>query len=173
MKAIFMSAPNTNNPQQIVIEAFTTATITTLQELIGKETYFEQCQLNREAEANEPIVVAVIDLLRENPGYMFLVLSPDTASQLAARYLPAGSTLTTEIIDDVAGEFANVIAGQAKTILKGTTHHFQISTPLVNRAKVLELSLANSMLLTLLAPDLGQIRLAIKPPSGAEITSRQ
>ena len=31
--------------------------------------------------------------------------------------------------DDAAGEFANVIAGQAKTMLKGTVYHFNLSTP--------------------------------------------
>ena len=50
------------------------------------------------------------------------------------RYLPEGTALTDEMIDDVAGEFANVIAGQAKTILKGTPYHFTLSTPVVTRA---------------------------------------
>jgi CheY-specific phosphatase CheX len=64
---------------------------------------------------------------------MALVLPPDTARRLAETYLPAGCELTNEIIDDVTGELANVIAGQAKTILKGTPYHFALSIPVVSR----------------------------------------
>jgi CheY-specific phosphatase CheX len=72
-------------------------------------------------------------LLRDPPGTLALVLASDTAANLAARYLPTGTALSSEIIDDVAGEFANVIAGQAKTILKGTPYRFHLSTPEVKR----------------------------------------
>jgi CheY-specific phosphatase CheX len=62
-----------------------------------------------------------------------LVLPPVLARRLAEGYLPAGTELTEEIINDVAGELANVIAGQAKTILKGTRYHFTLSIPVVSR----------------------------------------
>jgi CheY-specific phosphatase CheX len=47
--------------------------------------------------------------------------------------LPAGTELNDGIVNDVAGELANVIAGQAKTMLKGTPYHFTMSIPAVSR----------------------------------------
>jgi CheY-specific phosphatase CheX len=78
-------------------------------------------------------VVAVVRLLRREAGTMTLVLPTSTARRLSEAYLPAGTELTDEIINDVAGELANVIAGQAKTILKGTPYHFALSIPDVSR----------------------------------------
>ena len=37
------------------------------------------------------------------------------------------------LVADAAGEFANMIAGQAKTMLKGTPYHFTLSPPTVLR----------------------------------------
>jgi CheY-specific phosphatase CheX len=65
---------------------------------------------------------------------MTLLLTEESASELASHYLPKGTALSDEIICDVAGEIANVIAGQAQTILKGTRYHFGLSTPSVAKA---------------------------------------
>lgn len=161
-----MSDSDINSPPSVVIEAFTSAAITTLQELISVEAHFEHCQLGGKVKTEEPNVVAAICLRREHPGSMQLILAPETASQLAAHYLPTGTVLTEEIIDDVAGEFANVIAGQAKTLLKGTTSHFQLATPVVTRTFEFGASLDpnKAVLLTLQTTTLGQIRMAIILP---------
>ncbi len=112
--------------------AFTSASITALQELAGLEAFADEPS-SIAASLPVEVVAASIRLQRPHPGHLALVLSSETASLLATRYLPAGTTLSREIIDDVAGEFANVIAGQAKTILKGTPYHFTLSTPSVVR----------------------------------------
>jgi chemotaxis protein CheX len=117
-------------PASEVIQAFQSAAATALQELARCETV--RC----EAEIPSAIghaggIVAAVQLLRELPGTLFLVVPAETACQLAMRYLPANAALTAEIVNDVAGEFANVIAGQAKTILKGTPFHFRMSIPVV------------------------------------------
>ncbi len=121
-------------PPTEVTTAFQSAAITALQELTQIEACPESILPTRENMPSEGVVLATIQLLRHASGTMTLVLTAKTASQLAARYLPAGTLLTEELVDDVAGEFANVIAGQAKTILKGTTYHFGMSTPIVTRA---------------------------------------
>ena len=116
-----------------VVEAFTTAAITALQELTQTEAY---AQLSPEAtEGAENFVQATLQLKRSVPGKLTLILTEDAASRLAARYLPGGTLLTKEMIDDVIGEFANVIAGQSKTMLKGTPYHFTLSTPVVARVE--------------------------------------
>src|SRR5438128_10810943 len=111
-----------------VSDAFQSAAITALQELTQIEAFPEPTLSAIELPSGD-VVLAAIRLLRPVPGTMTLVLTPDTATQLAARYLPEGTQLSNEMIDDVAGEFANVIAGQAKTILKGTPYHFAMTTP--------------------------------------------
>jgi CheY-specific phosphatase CheX len=97
---------------------------------------------------------------------MTLILCPATAGQLAVRYLPEGTFLTEDLIDDVAGEFANVIAGQAKTILKGTPYHFSMSTPVVTRAATLSqlLLVADAKRTMPLAAELGRVLLLVDLP---------
>lgn len=128
-----MSESNLHAIPPEVADAFQSATITALQELTQVEAYPDLSAAGRMPA--EEVVLAAIRLLRSAPGTMTLVLTAQTASQLAARYLPEGTQLSVEMIDDVAGEFANVIAGQAKTILKGTSFHFTLSTPAVTRSE--------------------------------------
>ena len=73
-------------------------------------------------------VVATISLRRSPPGSLALALAPKTLATLARRYLPEEPP-SDELLRDAAGEFANVIAGQLKTSLKGTSFHFDLSTP--------------------------------------------
>ena len=118
-------------PPPDVVEAFTTAAITTLQELTQIEAFAD---LSPQSEPeSDAFVAATVRLMRKVPGTMTLVLTAKAAARLAARYLPEGTTLTEEMIDDVIGEFANVIAGQSKTMLKGTPYHFTLSMPVVDR----------------------------------------
>jgi len=114
-----------------VVHAFTAAAMTALQELAQIEAIAE---LPPQSEpAFEDFVAATVRLMRKVPGTMTLVLTANAAAGLAARYLPEGTTRTDEMIDDVVGEFANVIAGQSKTVLKGTPYHFTLSIPVVAR----------------------------------------
>lgn len=124
---------NTLPPE--VADAFRLAAITALQELVQLEGQWEDA--SPEFESN-PAVIATMQLLgesRQRKGRVSLALSATTGAKLAVRYLPPGTATTAEMVDDVAGEFANVIAGQAKTMLKGTPYHFQLTTPTVTRAK--------------------------------------
>lgn len=115
-----------------VIEAFTSSTVTALEELTQLVAIPTDGLANKTAQVDDA-VVAVVRLLRPVPGTLTLVLPTDSARRLSEAYLPAGTELTDEIINDVAGELANVIAGQAKTILKGTPYHFTLSIPVVSR----------------------------------------
>ena len=121
-------------PPPEVVETFTSAAITALQELARVEASPEPVPSWADEATAGPMVSASIRLQRSLPGVMTLFLRAEVAARLAARYLPEGAISTEELIDDVAGEFANVIAGQAKTILKGTPYHFTLTTPVVSRA---------------------------------------
>lgn len=117
-----------------VIESFATAAQTALLELTQFESFPGDASPEIAIDTEGEFITAAVRLQRATPGVMTLILPVATASQLAARYLPAGTELSADIIDDVVGEFANVIAGQAKTMLKGTPFHFTLSTPAVSRA---------------------------------------
>ena len=154
-------------PPTEVAKAFQSAAITALQELTQIEAYPESILPAMENMPSEEAVLAAIQLLRHVPGTMTLVLTATAASQLAVRYLPHGTQLTEELVNDVAGEFANVITGQAKTILKGTPYHFRISTPVVTRAaSPAQLHhLAGASCITLLASELGRLLLVVDLPT--------
>jgi CheY-specific phosphatase CheX len=115
-----------------VSEAFNASTVTALQELMQLEAIPITATASETAAATGA-VVAVMRLLRAVPGTMTLALPLPTARRMAEAYLPQGTELSDEIVDDFAGELANVIAGQAKTMLKGTKYHFTLSIPTVAR----------------------------------------
>jgi CheY-specific phosphatase CheX len=115
-----------------VLEAFTAATVTTFLELTSTDVSLRMPAL-LSATPTDGDVNATIDLRREPPGRLTCSFPQNVLESLAQRYLPPGTLLTSEILDDTAGEFTNVIAGQAKTMLKGTEYHYTISPPIVNR----------------------------------------
>lgn len=147
-----------------VANAFTEAAITALRELIALEASPAPPESETASTAGETSICAQIDLLREAPGKMALMLAASTAAKVAERYLPAGAILSSEIVNDVAGEFANVIAGQAKTLLKGTPQHFSLSTPKVDRHEhAPEWTPSSDAACTIaLATELGMVRICVK-----------
>ena len=148
-----------------VAAAFPTAGLTALQELVQTEALVEDDAAV--AQLSEYLVTATVQLLRTVPGTMSLVLSSTAASCLAARYLPAGTALTSALIDDVVGGIRHVIAGQAKTMLKGTPHHFTMSTPVVTRAAGLAPFAAAASLVATLDSELGPISIYVNLPPSA------
>lgn len=117
-----------------VVEAFSAAAITALQELVQVAADLDPAPPPPGADA-AACVRAVVRLVRPIPGELTLLLSAETAADLARRYLPQGAPLTEAMTEDVIGEFANVIAGQAKTALQGTPYHFLLSLPRVDRTQ--------------------------------------
>lgn len=157
-------------PQATAANAFETAAVTALQELAQLEAFpIAPPEAIRELAA-ETVVFATISLRRALPGTMTLVMAASAAAQLARRYLPEGTSLTPELIDDVVGEFANVMAGQAKTILKGTPYHFTLSTPEVHHApSAAELPAAAPPHAIALACELGPVLVLIDLPACASV----
>ena len=124
--------PSSQSPD--VLAAFTAAGLTALLELIQVEGVVDSDLSDVLAQLPGGACYRQCGAKREVLGTMFLVLPKQVASQIASRYLPPGTMLSDALIDDVAGEFANVITGQAKTILKGTPYHFAMSMPQVSRS---------------------------------------
>jgi CheY-specific phosphatase CheX len=117
---------------EIAAEAFATGAMVALQEQLQWEFQIQPIPAAFPNPGDE-FVEARIRLIRPAMGNLVLSIPEEAAAILAARYLPPGTEITKTLADDVAGELANVIAGQAKTMLKGTPWHFLLSTPAVNR----------------------------------------
>jgi chemotaxis protein CheX len=115
-----------------VADAVTAATVTAFMELTGTEVTPGDLAGASPAPPSAD-VCAAIELRRQLPGLLVCGFPLAALEALARRYLPPRVTLTPDILDDAAGEFANVIAGQAKTMLKGTPYHYSLSTPTVTR----------------------------------------
>lgn len=120
-------------PSTEVAAVFSAAATTALQEMTSLDSFVTPIQT---ATLPGPFVTASLQLLRPIPSKLTLILRVESAKELANRYLPPRTVITEELVDDVAGEFANVIAGQAKTILKGTPYHFSLSTPEVTHTEL-------------------------------------
>ncbi|WP_425618924.1 chemotaxis protein CheX [Anatilimnocola sp. NA78] len=125
---------NQSNLPAEVVEAFSAAAVTALREMTQLDALLAPQDTTSELKGE--LVEAVMQLLRPVSGTFALVMAVDTAERLTERYLPVGTELTKEIVNDVVGEFANVIAGQAKTMLKGTPYHFLLSLPVVSRGAI-------------------------------------
>lgn len=129
-----MSAPAPTVPlPDPVREAFVTAALTVLPELLQTEAVLLGDPASLPGPATGPFCVATIGLNRQPPGRLSLQVPTAVAAQLAARFLPSTTPLGDDLVDDALAEFANVIAGQAKTLLKGTPYHFTLTPPTVHR----------------------------------------
>ena len=63
-------------------------------------------------------------------GCLVLSVSDEAARELASRVLAGqNATIDAALIDDCLGEIANVIAGQGKALLYGTSWHYTFGTP--------------------------------------------
>jgi len=152
-------------PPAEVAAVFSAAATTALQEMTSLDSFVTSLQ---PADIRGPFVSASLQLQRPIPGKLTLILRAESAKDLATRYLPTGTLITEELADDVAGEFANVIAGLAKTILKGTPFHFSLSTPKVTRTELSDAApdTAEGLLAIELDSEIGPMLLRIDlPPS--------
>lgn len=129
--------PDPSAPPPVVFDAFQSAALTVFQELAQFEP-FPEFDTDAAVDAPGPWIAATLTLRREPAGRFTLLLHVDAATELARRFLPPNVAPEGDIVDDVVAEFANVIAGQAKTLLKGTPQHFLIVPPVVARAESLE-----------------------------------
>ncbi len=111
----------------MVVEAFTTAVKTTFEQLTN--TSMEVMEISCTMESSPDQVSAYLELQRATPGVLTIEMSPTLLAILASRYVPDSDEVTREIQEDALREWLNVIAGQAKTLLKGTQYHYLLTLP--------------------------------------------
>ena len=115
-----------------LVEAVAEAVPLALREMAGVEA--TACDARPAGAADGFANLSAVVGLTAADGHGWLILSfPErTAAELARRVF-AGTTdeVAADLIGDCMGEVANVVAGQAKTLLAGTPSHFTLSTPTV------------------------------------------
>jgi CheY-specific phosphatase CheX len=111
-----------------IVEAFGEAVGVTLREMAGVEAVL--CGMADGPVADGPDTLSVLLRLTSGDGYIALCFPGPVAAVIARRVLAeTGAEPDAVMVRDCLGEVANVIAGQAKTLLCGTPHHFFFSTP--------------------------------------------
>lgn len=105
-----------------------------LREMMALEVLAEREVAQVRIPTGAEWLCASIELARQEAGELRIWFDEETAGRLALSYLGGEFEFSPAIGSDFAGELANVIAGQAKTRLKGTEHHFQMTLPHVRRA---------------------------------------
>lgn len=107
-----------------LLTAFDTGVVTALREMAGVEAV-------RRGPAAGAADVAVALRLNVGAGWWAVLAFPHaTAAALARRVLAVVTDDPDDAMTrDCAAEVLNVTAGQAKTLLFGTPHHFTFATP--------------------------------------------
>jgi chemotaxis protein CheX len=112
-----------------LLEPFITATTVTLREWTGTEAFVKgEGRMIRPGPRGDFAVV--LPLRSTSEGLLVLHFPDATATALARRiFADAAKEYGRDMISDCLGEFANVLAGQAKALLFGTPYHFSLGTP--------------------------------------------
>ncbi len=114
-----------------LLEPFVAAVATTLREMAGVEAV-ERDRFWTPGGPGRGDVTAILPLAGASAGWLAVALPAATATAIARRVLAETGVEPDDImVRDCAGELANVIAGQAKTLAFGTPHHFTLATPTV------------------------------------------
>ncbi|MEO6809558.1 MAG: chemotaxis protein CheX [Isosphaeraceae bacterium] len=114
-----------------IIEPFISAAQMTLSELARTDLAVRSVY-----RVNDPRTLAdlsaVIGVTADDSGVLVLSFPNDTATALARRVLAdAVPALDDDLVRDCLGELANIVAGQAKTLLADTPYQLVLSTPSV------------------------------------------
>ncbi len=116
--------------KEIVLDAFMQAVGLTFRELAGLDVIPRGVTTGRFVGTSG--ISAVLRLTPAVEGEFALDFPLSVATELTRRiFVTAGADVDEAEVSDCIGEVANVVAGQAKTLLVGTPHHFVFSIPVV------------------------------------------
>lgn len=143
------------------LESFISAAQVALAEMAGTEVAVQEVyQATLDNLWGD--VCAIVSIKSATEGLFILSFPEKTAAALAERVLAdAKAAITENLIQDCVGEVANVIAGQAKTLLTGSPHQFTFSLPRVVSGNVSQSHSEPSRgcLVAVFQSDLGEFRL--------------
>jgi chemotaxis protein CheX len=115
-----------------LVEAFASAVVFALREMAAVEAVAGDAHRAATADAFTELSVVIRLTALGGEGRMVLSCPESTAKELARRVLvEVTDDPPADLVRDCLGEVANVVAGQAKSLLVGHPSHFTLSTPTV------------------------------------------
>jgi chemotaxis protein CheX len=109
-------------------EPFISAATGALAEMTGTDLVVHSVYQRAFRDAPGDVSV-LVGLTGATLDYLVLSFPKQTATALAGRMLAGATAVDDSLIQDSAGEIANVVAGQAKAMLAHTPHEFSFSIP--------------------------------------------
>jgi chemotaxis protein CheX len=123
--------PVTAEVREGLVEPFIAATSAALAEMAGTEVAVGEVYQTTHAPSLGDLA-ARVELLSTPQRTLVLHFPEQTAAALAGRFLAgAAGEVNEPLVRDCVGEMANVVAGQAKTLLADTPYQFTFSLPRV------------------------------------------
>jgi CheY-specific phosphatase CheX len=151
--------------QDTIVEAFIAATRDAIGEMAN--TNITVGAVHRKAIPNPPgDVVALVGLRSATEAWFALAFPKQTVKELAERMLRGTAPkIDDDLIQDCAGEIANVVTGQAKALLGDSPLHFSSSIPKVMSANELPPTLGPACRVVEFISELGPLALHLFLPS--------
>lgn len=140
------------------VDSFVNATVVALAEMAGTEVAVREVY---QSTLGAPWcdISAVLEIKSATEGLLVLGFPERTAAAIAERVLAGVQEEINEtLVRDCIGEVANVIAGQAKTLLAGTPHQFTYSLPqvVVGKPPPSNLEWSHSCIVIVFVSELGE-----------------
>jgi chemotaxis protein CheX len=155
--------PINDDVRSHLLEPFIEATRAALAEMASIEVVVRAAVRTDLPQALGDVSV-VVQLSSATEGHLVLGFPHRTAAALTERVLiGALKELDEGLVRDCVGEIANVVAGQAKSLLAGTPYHFSFSLPRVVMGSAAELGLHpnRDCLVVTLSTDLGDLAMQL------------
>jgi chemotaxis protein CheX len=158
-----------------LLEPFITAMRTALAEMAGAAAVARAATRTQRPPAWGDLSI-VVRLTSATDGFLVLSFPQRTAAALTEQVLTGEvKEIDGDLIGDCVGEIANVVAGQAKTLLGGTPYHFSFSvSQVVNGcAPELEPHAGRDWLVVVFGTDVGEIamQLLLHGPESTTVTT--
>lgn len=115
-----------------LVAPFAEGVAATFREMAGAEVMLRAAVVSAGDEAFAAVTMLLPLTTAAGPGRLILSFPEVTAVALARQVLK--EEVDSGMVCDCIGEVANVVAGQAKTLLLGTPSHFTLATPMSVRA---------------------------------------
>jgi CheY-specific phosphatase CheX len=124
-----LEEPTNQDVLDQLLEPFIAGVHAALSEMAGTEVAVQSVHRATELTKRDDIEV-MVELTSANLRVLILSFPEKTATNLARNILAENAPeLDESLIQDSMGEIANVVAGQAKSLLAGTPDHLTFSLP--------------------------------------------
>ena len=153
------------DPEALPLQSFISAATVALAEMASTEVTIQEVY-PATLDVLWGDISAVVAIRSSTDGLFVLSFPAATAVAMAERVLAdAKPRMNESLVEDCVGEIANVIAGQAKTLLTGTPYQLTYSLPMVVVGNPPEFHLERGWrcLVAAFRSDLGEFSLALAP----------